>query len=114
MADIPKKTPNGNKLFIVASFLNIKNKPAKEPNIKEENTTGIIKGHPNKAPKSKAILPSPQPIHFPRETNDIEKKKSEPIRAPNKLSGNEGTTRDKMPFAPCVVIEDKKLMLGIT
>jgi len=97
---MPRKTPNGNKLFIVASFLSIKKSPTNEPNTKEANATETTNGHPKSAPKNMAILPSPHPIHFPLEIKDMEKKKSEPIVAPNKLSGKEGITREKILLTP--------------
>ena len=70
-----KNGPKGNSLLIVFFFNIISPNPIIAPIKKARNKASSALGQPSKKPIKKASLISPTPIHLPRETRTINKKK---------------------------------------
>jgi len=80
---VTKKGPKGISLLRVFFFKTISPIPIIAPRKKAKKRAMRIFGKPRKSPIKKANLGSPQPIHLPRETKTIAKKKAEARIAEN-------------------------------
>ncbi len=72
---VTRKGPKGTSLFKPFFFVKISPTPIIAPIKKAKNKATKIFGQPRNKPIKKANLMSPMPIHLPRETKTIARKK---------------------------------------